>query len=37
MLRYFQREGMVRLARGSVELLDEQGLCELAEREKESP
>lgn len=37
MLRYFQREGMVRLARGSVELLDEQGLRELAEREKESP
>ena len=26
MLRYFQGEGMIRLSRGSVELLDEAGL-----------
>ena len=31
MLRYFQSEGMVKLARGSVELLDEKALEELAE------
>lgn len=32
MLRYFQSEGLVRLARGSVELLDAEALQVLAER-----
>ena len=31
MLRYFQSEGMVRLARGTVELTDPAGLEALAE------
>lgn len=32
MLRYFQSEGLVRLSRGSVELLDAEALQKLAER-----
>lgn len=36
MLRYFQGEGMVRLARGTVELTDPQALARLADAEKPS-
>jgi len=29
MLRYFQNEGLVRLTRGTVEIIDEKGLRDL--------
>ncbi len=37
MLRYFQNEGMVRLSRGSIEIIDRKKMERLSEEEKDLP